>query len=79
MIDEARMAGGDISNIAIALDNTIKNEPIISSALEAATGQANVVEDLRDLINKRFETDKETKPEKVSDKEKKDPSSDKSK
>ena len=89
MIDEARMAGGDISNIAIALDNTIKNEPIISSALEAATGQATVVEDLRDLINKRFENDKEStnkdpkikEPiiEKGSDKEKKDPSSDKSK
>lgn len=74
MIDDSIKAGGDISNIAIALENTITNDPIISKALDAASGTAPVAASLRELLNKRFDTDKETtdkqpKIEKGSDKE----------
>lgn len=77
MIDEADKAGGDVSNIAVALDKVNTNEKFILKALEAATGQADVVEDLRDLINKRFESnkeasDKQIKIDKDEDKEKKE-------
>lgn len=79
MIDEARKAGGDISNLAIALDSAIKNEPYITSALDAAAGSAPANANLRELINKRFEindkdlNDKDVKVDKDSDKDKKQP------
>lgn len=79
MIDEARKAGGDISNLAIALDSAIKNEPYITSALDAAAGSAPANANLRELINKRFEindkdlNEKDVKVDKDSDKDKKQP------